>query len=483
MPAKRQPVMNRRSFLQKTLAVPALSTALLSRQASARTAMNTDRRPNLLVISTDQQFAGAMSCAGNPHLRTPNMDRIARRGTRFDRAYCPNPICVPSRTSYMTGRLPHETTVTHNTNHHEVVGDCGAAFFRDAGYDTGHVGKWHIPRPLEDREWSGFDYVAETRSNRVDFDIPAAAAEFLRKPRDNPFLLFTSFVNPHDICEWARIASGIEDTLKNGDIPPLPTPEECPPPLPNFEIPSGEPTVIRQHQAEPGNARTYPVRDWGGAEDGRWRQYLWAYYRMTELVDGFIGEVLDTLEETGQADNTAIVLFSDHGDGMGAHRWNQKTLFYEECARVPFIVSWPGRTPGGALDAGRLVNLGTDLFPTLFEIAGIPQPDSMRGLSAAGTAAADADAPAHPFIVVENNLHPRYGESGIDGRMVRTERWKYIRFPEGENPEQLFDLALDPGEMHDLATDPGHREVLQHHRRLLNQFIEETNDTFPKTEV
>ncbi len=474
--------MNRRNFLQKSLLATALPAAVLQ-SSTARANVKSDRRPNLLVISTDQQFAGAMSCAGNPHLRTPNMDRIARLGTRFDRAYCPNPICVPSRTSYMTGRLPHETTVTFNINRHEVVGDCGASHFRAAGYDTGHVGKWHIPRPLDNREWSGFDFIAATRNNNVDFDIPAAAAEFLRKPRENPFLLFTSFVNPHDICEWARMASGIEDRLKNGDIPPLPPAEECPGPLPNFDIPGGEPSVIREHQAEPGNDRTYPTRHWGGREDGRWRQYLWAYYRMVERVDGFIGEVLDTLEETGQADNTAIVFFSDHGDGMGAHRWNQKTLFYEECARIPFIVAWPGKTTGGGLDGGHLLNLGTDLFPTLYEIAGIPQPASMRGLSAARAAAGDPDAPAHPFIVVENNLHPTYGEGGVDGRMVRTSRWKYIRYPEGEDPEQLFDLALDPGEMNDLANDAGHRDVLRQHRRHLNQFIDETNDPFPKVEV
>lgn len=473
--------MKRRDFLQKAALASALPTlGWRAARASEKSSVKSDPRPNILVISTDQQFADAMSCAGNSDLRTPAMDRIARTGTRFGKAYCPNPICVPSRTSYMTGRLPHETNVTFNIRRTDVVGECGADYFRKAGYATGHIGKWHVPRPLEDTEWSGFDVIAEAKNNNVDFDIPAAASEFLKTPREEPFLLFTSFVNPHDICEWARIASGIEDRLKNGEIPPPPPPEECPEIPANFEIPDREPSVIRAHQAMASNSRTYPTREWGGREDGRWRQYLWAYYRMIELVDGHIGKVLDALEESGQADNTAIVFFSDHGDGIGAHRWNQKTLFYEECARVPFMISWPGQTCGGGYDNERLINLGTDLFPTLYEIAGISQPESMRGLSAAAAAAGNADSPAHPYIVVENNLHHRFDVGGFDGRMVRTGRFKYIRFPEGDDPEQLFDMELDPGEMSSLAEDPSHREILLQHRDLLNTFIEDTNDPFPK---
>src|SRR5690606_33844262 len=134
--------------------------------------------------------------------------------------------------------------------------------------------------------------------------------------------------------------------------------------------------------SEPGNAGTYPTQTWGGPEDGRWRQYLWAYYRLIEKVDTQIGKVLQTLQETGQEENTVIVFFSDHGDGIGAHRWNQKTLFYEESARVPFIISWKGRTVEAARDQTHLLNLGTDLAPTLLDFAGIEPAADMRGISA-----------------------------------------------------------------------------------------------------
>lgn len=476
--------MKRRDFLRTSLlAAAAASTstapAAPSHQAPRPPIRAIQKRPNILVISTDQQFAEAMSCAGNPHVHTPAIDRIAREGMRFNRAYCTNPICVPSRASYMTGLYPHENKVTFNVNEHELVGACGASAFRDAGYDTGHVGKWHIPRSIHDQEWSGFNFVAAARNNRVDFDIPEQAVSFIKQKRDQPFLLFASFVNPHDICQWARIASDMKDDLPNGDIPQPPPPSECPGLPANFEIPAFEPSVVRQHQHQPGNNGTYPTRHWGGPEDGRWRQYLWAYYRMTEKVDAYIGQVLDALRETGQEENTAIVFFSDHGDGLASHRWNQKTLFYEESARIPFIVSWKGRTVPGSLNHSRLLNLGPDLFPTLYDLADIPCPEAMTGLSVKNTACGDQSAPGHPYIVCQNNLHPAYGQKGVDGRMVRTPRYKYIRYPSGQHPEQLFDLDLDPGEMNSLVYSSSHRPILEEHRALLNRFITEKGDFFP----
>lgn len=441
------------------------------------------KRPNILVISTDQQFADAMSCAGNPHVHTPAMDSLAARGVMFERAYCSNPICVPSRASYMTGLMPHETGVRFNANQvtPPMKGECLGRYFRDAGYATGHVGKWHIPRPITDQAWSGFDYLAAVRNNRVDPEIPGAAETFLRQDRgDQPFLLFTSFLNPHDICEWARLASGIDTPLPNGPIPPAPPPGECPPLIANHRLPTSEPSVIREHQAMPGNRGTYPTRTWGGTEDGRWRQYLWAYYRMTEAVDAHIARILKTLKEIGEEENTVIVFFSDHGDGMGAHRWNQKTLFYDEVARVPFIVAWPGRTKPAGRERGRLVNLGTDLAATLFDFAGIPQPAGLRGLSVKSFALGERDGPRHDYVVSENNLHPGYGSEGEHhGRMVRTARHKYVCYNGGENPEQLFDLELDPGEMTNLAGSPDHADLLRQHRELLGAYIRETHDYFP----
>ena len=496
--------MNRRSFLTSAALASAGFTAYAAERAArsqaqveeqlrkhaARTSTaatagrGRDPRPNILVITSDQQWAGAMSCLGNPYLNTPAMDSLACTGVLFEAAYSPNPICVPARTSYMTGTASHENGVVTNVraNQVDVTVPCLARVFRDHGYDTGHVGKWHIPRPIEDTAWSGFDYLAAIRNNGVDFDIPGHCAEFMLKEREKPFFLMASFLNPHDICEWARRLSGIEETLPNGEIGEPPPAEACPPFRANRAIPEGEPSAVRQHQADPNMQSAYPTRDWA-PDDPRWRQYLWGYYRMTELVDAYIGQVLSVLRESGQEDNTVVVFASDHGDGLGAHHWNQKTLFYEEVSRIPFIVSWKGHTAPCGRNRSHLVNLGTDLFPTLFDFAGIPKPAGLRGLSAAPVSLGQRGAPAHDYIVSENNHHSGVGHpTDVHGRMLRSARYKYIRYSQGDPAEQLFDLELDPGETRDLAHAGGAMEVLDAHRRMLNDYIAETGDGFPRVE-
>ena len=480
--------MNRRQFIRSTaltVAAGGLGPSAVSAAARrpARAPAATDR-PNILVITTDQQYADVLGCTGNPHLRTPAMDRIAAGGTCFERAYCANPICVPSRTSYMTGTMPHENGIDYNAHTNEPHLDkerfpCLARFFRDAGYDTAHFGKWHIPAPIDDRAWSGFNTLGAVRNNEVDFDIVDPCLDFIRRPRETPFLAFASFVNPHDICEYARILSDIPDRLKNGEIGEPPPLAEMPPVPPNWAPPGDEPEAIRIQYNHADTGRVYPTRTWGGPEDPRWRRYLWAYYRMAELVDQYIGQLLDGLADAGLAENTLIVLSSDHGDGMACHRWNQKTMFYDESARVPFIIRWPGHARAAAVDRTTLVNLGTDLFPTLFDAAGITRPAHLKGLSALPAARGRSDVPKHPFIVVQNNLQTRYGERAHSaGRMLRSPRYKYIRYNNGAHPEQLFDMEVDPLETRSLVYSPDHEAILAQHRTWLDTWMAENGDPF-----
>ena len=483
--------MNRRRFIGAGMALALGAAALpgtLEGQGAARAQRRRTRRrrpgdrPDILVITTDQQHAGALGCAGNAWLRTPAMDRIAAGGVRFERAYCANPICVPSRTSYMTGSMPHENGVTFNGDVAPFARDrfpCLAQVFRAAGYDTGHFGKWHIPADIRDQDWSGFNTLDAVRNNEVDFDIVRPCLEFIRSDRAGPFFAIASFVNPHDICEYARILSGIPDRLKNGPIGEPPPLAQLPPLPANWAAPADEPQAVRDIYHHPDALRTYPSRTWQGPDDPRWRQYLWAYYRMTELVDRHIGELLDGLAAAGLDDNTLIVLASDHGDGMASHQWNQKTLFYDTCARVPFLVRWPGRLPAGAVNGTALVNLGLDLFPTLFDAAGITPPRRLQGLSALPAARGQPGAPAHPFIISQNNLQSRYGGPGpVSGRMLRSHRFKYVRYSAGANPEQLFDLHNDPLETRSLVACPDHRHTLDAHRERLANWCRQHHDPF-----
>ena len=435
------------------------------------------RRPNVLLIITDQQAADALSCRqGDRYLRTPHMDSLAARGTFFTRAYAANPICIPSRTAMFTGRYPHETGIQNNER---VPFDVGAfptmgTYFRQAGYDTGYVGKWHLLTPIEEATTSGFTYAANIKNNGADAETPAAVDAFLQRRRDRPFLLVASFIDPHNIAEWAR---GQE--LPDGEIGPPPPPDQCPPAPANRAPAAGEPDAVefarRSYQAAP----MFPV---AGFDEGKWRQYRWAYYRMIERTDALIGRVLASLAASGQADNTVVVFTADHGDCQGAHGWNQKTVLYEESVRVPLIICPPGAKLGATAD--RLVQTGIDLLPTLCDFAGIDKPAGLAGLSQRAPAEGATGPDPRRYVVSSNHLVQGVALLGLTmkpaGRMLRSARYKYCVYDQGRQRESLVDLEKDPGERVNLAGDPAAAAILDEHRALLLAWSRERGDkTFP----
>ncbi|HBC88370.1 MAG TPA: sulfatase [Lentisphaeria bacterium] len=437
-----------------------------------------DKRPNILVIMTDQQSAAAMSCTGNPNLRTPAMDSLSAGGMRFEKAYSCNPICVPSRTSMFTGLMCHQTQVEHNDAKGIAAGICLGKCLKDAGYDTGYTGKWHIPHKLQDQEWSGFDFLSATGNHRIDEAIPGACGQFFKIRRDRPFFLVASFLNPHDTCQFARRLSGIKEELMEGEIGEPPPVELCPPLPPNFETPSDEPEAIRIHKQHSKNwERVYPTRNW---DEASWRRYLWGYSRLVEKVDTQVGKVLATLRENGLEQDTVVIFTSDHGDGMASHRWNQKTIFYEEVARVPFIISQPGTIAGGVVDTRILINTGIDLATTCLGIAGVPVPAELKGQDLYAYVQGKTSN-THPFIVAQTDLLKAPDcDRHIRGRMLRTDKFKYVVFDHGANPEQLFNLETDQGEMHNLAYRTEEAATLAAHRQMLENWLKENGDDFIK---
>jgi choline-sulfatase len=336
------------------------------------------------------------------------------------------------------------------------------------------VGKWHLLAPESDKETHGFDYL----SIHKDPGTARECSNFLRKKRDKPFFLVASFINPHDICQWAR-----GDRFPNGPIDDPPPPEQCPELPSNHAIPPNEPDIIRKVQ-EQYRERLYPTENW---TPGKWRQYRWAYYRMTELVDRQIGEILDTLRSTLQEEDTVVLFVSDHGHGHGAHLWNQKQVLYDETTRVPLIVAHKGCTRSGVIDRTRLVSTGLDLFPTICDYAGASLPPGLKGHSLRGSAEDGEETPGHDFVVSETEFGkfgrtPPFQHTGPMGRMVRTAKYKYVVYSEGELREQLFDMRRDPGEMNNLAVSSAYAEVLNAHRRTLVQWCGETSDDFPTIE-
>ncbi|SNZ12533.1 Arylsulfatase A [Natronoarchaeum philippinense] len=421
---------------------------------------NTDQTtgPNVLFVLTDQQSADAMSCAGSDYVETPAMDRLADRGVRFTDTYCTQPLCNPSRASLFSGRMPHEVGASDNNSEideryrDEELG----RLFDDAGYDCAYGGKWHVPEmTLPDEH--GF----ETLQGMNDLTLADNCIDFLDRDRDDPFFLVASFDNPHNICEVAR-----NENLPWGNVESVPT-EECPDLPKNYGIPPFEPSEIRtlMEASRPSGLSGNMV----DATAEEWRHYRHAYFRLVEKVDAEIGELLDALDERGLTENTVIVFTSDHGELNGAHQLEQKCWGYEESVRVPFIVSYPGETLEGETD-DHLVSNGLDVLPTLCDYADITPPDDLDGKSVRPLAAGQ-DTEWRDQVVVQTNIQ-------LGGRVVRTDRYKYIVYERGRQREQLFDLRNDPGEMVDLSENAEYGDVLAEHRERLFEWCVEHDDAF-----
>jgi len=444
-------------------------------------------QPNVLLIMTDQQSGDAMSCRmGTQYINTPSMDLLASEGMVFTRAYSSNPLCMPLRASLFTGRYPHETGVTKNgrvkggLNPNEFV--MMGTYFRNAGYEAAYSGKWHLCYSEKPSDVHGCEILdRKTKLSPPEIDnydsrITHAAAKFLDRKHDRPFLLVVSYMNPHNICEWARRAAGRKQTLSCGEIGTAPAADSLPPPPPNLAPPKNEPDGMALMRRGYHASSTFPV---GNFTTEDWRRQRWGYYRMIEKVDGEIGKVLDALRRAGDEDRTLVIFTSDHGDCTGAHGFNQKTVFYDESVRVPLIVRWKGKSTVGVSD--KLVNTGIDILPTMLACASLNKPGRLPGRSLLPVALGQDAGPWRNFVISQNHMAQAGEINGftptMEGRMVRTDRYKYCVYSRGIRRESLIDMVNDPGEMTDLACDPEYRDLLLEHREILARFGREHSDS------
>jgi choline-sulfatase len=460
-------------------------------------------RRNLLFLISDQHAASAMGCAGNHHVATPSLDRLAADGVRFTAAYTTNPVCVPGRFALYTGRHVH----TVETVQYPSGGDARhlpAALslrertfghhFRDAGYVTGFVGKMHPVAP----HTLGFDYLVDfghyadflgpryetfargmgavdsgcgvpwvdvlrdgegspwlgaplsagqpvVYPDETDHQEGFAAREalrFLGAYRDQPFCLAVSFLKPH--APW--LAAPRYRAAYDPDNLPLPAAPAVPP----GDDPTLPRAVRRIGQRFWQPHETWPLPPPGDpAREEAQRRWLAAYYACTTQMDAAVGQVLEGLDRLGLAESTLVVYTSDHGEMLGEHGLYQKFVFYEGAARVPLLVRcpWLDADPGAA---GAPVDF-VDLVPTCLDLCGLPVPaaDGPGALDGASLAPLlreplRAGSPGKGFAFGEMTYPegPAY--------MIRAGDWKYVHYT-GAGERSLFDLARDPGEQRDLA--------------------------------
>lgn len=408
-------------------------------------------RPNLLIVYPDQWRADALGCAGDPVVRTPHLDRLAREGLRCTHAFVANPVCTPSRGSLMTGRYPHATGVTRNNIALPADAVCFAEPLAAVGYRTGYIGKWHLDGearpgfvPPERRHGWGY-WAAFNRGHRyhdgVYFrdtpeELPAPGFEpdhqtdlaigFLDAAAatpEQPFCLLLAWGPPHTPLEPP------ERHRHTYDPAAIPLPASVPPEVAD---------VARRERA--------------------------LYYGLCSALDDNVGRLLAALDRLGLAEETLVLFTSDHGDSLGEHGRFRKTIPYDEATRVPCLARWPGRVPAGAT-TGALWH-SVDVAPTLLALCGAPTPAETQGrdLSAVLTG---AGAGPRQEVYMAGRLKRDNAWEGLSQPTHRlADRWRALRTPDhllatdltGE-VYLLFDLRRDPLALENLAGRPEAREV------------------------
>jgi uncharacterized sulfatase len=437
------------------------------------------RRPNVLFIACDD-LNNSLGCYGDPLVQSPNIDRLAARGVRFDRAYCQYPLCSPSRTSLMFGLRPDATGIQDNSTNYRTKLPRAASmaqFFRRHGYFAARVGKifhYNVPDDIgnagmdDAKSWEstfnawGRDKADQPKlinftpqlniggaltwmiadggdDEQTDAHICNEAIRVLERPRDRPFFLGVGFYRPHVPCVAPR---------KWFDLYPLD----------KITLPPDPPDDRKNH---PEAAYTVTPPNYGLDADKQ-KQFRRAYYAAVSYADSQVGRLLDAVDRLKLADNTIIVLWSDHGWHLGEHGLWQKRSLFEESARVPLIVVAPGQKAKGQA-CGRPVEL-LDLYPTLADLCGLPVPMELHGTSLRPL----LDDPAAPGkkAAYTQVLHGE-GKDEFQGRSVRTERWRYSEWDNGWRGAELYDHDNDPHEYRNLIADTGSVLIVKELKELL----------------
>ncbi len=428
-----------------------LCLAVLALGTSSRAA--DEKRPNFLIFVADDMGCEECGAYGHKAIRTPNIDRLAREGLRFDRAFLTCSSCSPSRASIMTGRYPHSTGAEQL--HWPLPADqvVFAELLRKAGYWTGSFGKWHLGKDAKEK----FDQVVEKQGVWV--------TALRDRPRDKPFFLWAASTDPHRPYEENAIPK-----------PHRPEDVVVPPYLPN--VPDT-------------------------------RKDLALYYDAIARLDTHIGAALEELKRQGEEENTLVLFLSDNGRPFP----RCKTTVYDSGIRTPLLVRFPGRVKAGGV-CPRLVS-SIAIAPTLLELAGLPPAKTFQGTSFAPLLKDPAGPAVREHVFAEHNWHDfdDHGRAVRSERYKYVRNWytdvpgtppadavrsltfqamrklrdagkltpdQMAPFVKPRPEEELYDTEADPHELRNLAGDPKHAEVLQKLREVLAAWQKETGDGVPK---
>lgn len=431
------------------------------------------QQPNVIVIVSDDQGPWAMGCAGNDEILTPNLDRLASRGIRFDNFFCASPVCSPARASILTGRIPSAHGVLdwlkfgHIDGHIKQGDDRAVEYLQGmtgytdllakGGYVCGLSGKWHLGDSLRPQksfshwythQWGGDKYIGASmvrdgalfnEPGYVTDAITDDALEYIGKNKDRRFYLSVHYTAPHSPWDHDQHPRDLIDHYMG-----------CP-----FHSCPDEPCHPWQTRVNPRGKGLKRV------------EILAGYYAAVTAMDRGIGRILDRLAAEGLEQDTLVFFTSDNGMNMGHHGVYGKgngtfpMNMFDTSVKIPAIISHPGRIPEGIVDHG--LHSHYDLMPTLLDYVGLPAPvgERLPGKSFAPLLRGEQTSANQEHVVVADEYGPV--------RMIRDREWKYVhRYPYG--PHELYHLESDPDERRNLVGDPSRRNVVEMMRSRLTDF-------------
>ena len=428
-------------------------------------------KPNVLMIAIDDQNDWIGYLQGHPMAKTPYIDRLAKLGTAFTNAHCQSPLCNPSRTSLMLGLRPSTTGIYGLApwvrTLPEFKGHLSLPQYlsKYGGYQTLTGGKIYHGRNGRGKNDSEFDEIGPASGvgirpkkklittpfgnhplvdwgvfphkdeDKQDYKVASWAIEELNKKRDTPFFISTGFFLPHVPCyatqKWFDLFPDDDSVL---------------------------PKILRNDREDTPRFSWYmhwylpEVRLKWLEETNQWRNLVRSYLACTSFIDSQIGRVLDALEKSGQADNTIVVLWSDHGWHIGEKEISGKNTLWDDSTRVPLIFAGPGVQKGGLCQKPAEL---LDIYPTLVELCGLPQNKKLEGLSLLPQLKDENATRVRPAITTHNQ----------NNHGIRSEGWRFIQYADGSR--ELYDMRNDPNEWKNLAQDTKFRKVIEEHLQFL----------------
>lgn len=468
-----------------------LLVVLLTSHIHTTMAEETANRPNVLFIISDDLTSTALSCYGNDVCKTPNIDRIAARGTRFTRAYCQGTYCGPSRASFMSGYYPHATGVLGYKSPRPAIGDRAtwAQHFKNAGYYSARVSKiFHmgVPGGIEDggdgaddpASWTerfnspGPEWKApgdgETLEGNPDGKKPVVggntfvvveadggdlvhsdgrtadkACELIAAHKDEPFFLGVGFVRPHV---------------------PFVAPRSYYPPFKPYSKLTLPEKLAGDWDDVPKAGINYKTSVNMKMDVRRQKKAVGGYYASVAYMDRQVGKVLDALSDAGLDDNTIVIFTSDHGYHLGEHDFWAKVSLRDESAQVPLIISVPGKQPAVCHSLTELL----DLYPTVSSLCGLDVPTRLQGKDISQM----LDDPEHEVRDAAFSVAPMR-----KGFLLREDRWAYIQYDEDASKGiELFDMDHDPGQFNNLAKDAKHATEVRRLRQKMTAKLRDLRD-------